>query len=78
MKITFTYEDEHEDDRGVSRIEVTTTSEYLDTAVERFKAFLIHVGHHHGNVERIALSPREDKQGFPQQLELPLTRPEAL
>lgn len=52
--------------------QVVTIHEHLDGVVEAFKTFLIHVGHHPDNVERVVLQGPEERQGLPMQMELPL------
>ena len=79
MTIKFTYTDIQHDENGAGvKVEVETNHEHLDKVVEQFKMFMHHVGHHPDNVGRIVVEEREGRQGLPQQLELPLSRPEAL
>jgi hypothetical protein len=71
--ITFKYTDEHHDEYGTGvNLSVTTTHEHLDGVVNVFKTFLIHVGHHPANVERVVLQGPEEREGLPMQMELPL------
>lgn len=71
--ITFKYVDEHYEEyqTGVN-VEVTTNHEHIDGVVQAFKDFLIHVGQHPSNVGRVVLLGREEREGLPMQLELPL------
>ncbi len=71
--ITFKYTDDHQDEYGTGvSLEVTTPHEHLDGVVEAFKTFLVHVGHHPTNVERVVLQGPEKHSGLPMQLEPPL------
>ncbi len=51
-------------------VEARTDEEHLDAVVESFRAFLLHIGHHPDNVERVQVVGREETQGFPVQLDL--------
>jgi hypothetical protein len=53
-------------------VTVSTHLEHLDGVVNAFKTFLIHVGHHPANVERVVLQGPEEREGLPMQMELPL------
>jgi hypothetical protein len=64
--ITFKYNEER-----TSVTHICDTA-HLDGIVEDFRTFLHHIGHHPENVERVVLQGREEKQGLPVQLELPL------
>lgn len=79
MTIKFTYTDTPHDEYGAGvRLEVETNHEHLEGVIESFKRFLTHVGHHPDNVGRVVFEESEGRNGLPQQLELPLSRPEAL
>lgn len=69
--ITFKYTDTAHDYHDVC-LELTTRAEHLEGVVESFKSFMLHVGHHYANVERVVYEEKEGLQGLPQQLELPL------
>ena len=67
--IQFILKQQSYDEQDVT-VTVSTRLEHLDAVIEAFKTFLLHVGHHPDNIERIVF--QEKQQGLPQQLELPL------
>lgn len=67
-KVAFTFTDQ--DGFTGTLIEVSTNHEHLEGVVEGFKTFLIHMGHHPDNVERVVLQGPEKRQGLPMQMEL--------
>ncbi len=67
--ITFKLAEEHYDTDNVN-VEVTTLHQHLEGVLEAFKTFLVHVGHHPTNIERIVLQGPEERQGLPVQLDL--------
>ncbi len=69
-KVTFTFTDQ--DGYTATQIEVSPHHEHIEGAVEAFKTFLIHMGHHPDNVERVVLQGPEERQGLPMQMELDL------
>lgn len=64
--IIFNYHDR----LGQVSVEVRCHAEHLEAIIADFRTFLLHVGHHPNNIERITFEERQ--QGFPQQLDLPL------
>ncbi len=66
MTIQFIYSN----DEPQVYIEVRVDEEHLDAVVESFRAFLLHIGHHPDNVERVQVVGREETQALPQQLDL--------
>ncbi len=70
--ITFKYTYESDQPSDDITVQVATNHEHLDGVVNAFKTFLIHVGHHPANVERVVLQGPEEREGLPMQMELDL------
>jgi len=72
--ITFKYRtDLHREDNATDVVlEVATARDHLDGVVEAFKTFLIHVGHHPDNVERVVVLEPETRQALPHVRQLDL------
>jgi hypothetical protein len=69
--IQFILKQQFYDEQDVT-VTVSTHLEHLDGVVNAFKTFLIHIGHHPANIERVVLQGPEEREGLPMQLELPL------
>lgn len=72
MKIEFIYTDQDGVDN--TRVEVTCSSDFLDTVVEKFKDFLLHIGHHPENVDRVTFVEKDDLQALPQVQQLDMSK----
>lgn len=65
-KIAFIYTEPY----GRITVALETESEELHALVQDFKDFLLHVGHHPENVERVVFFEKEDRQALPMQLDM--------